>query len=362
MNRTRLLLAAALMPLGTLQAGQLITEKLDVFGPAAFFGDVNIGWDAEGIPQDLALHYSMATNGNPVVDDSGNGKTGTVSGASWTSAGITNGAYCFDGVDDYISAGNVFDLSSSMTAMTVCAWVRFDGPDIDWPYIISKQDSTTPYHGWLLCLHGNQSPFVQVRHSTVVEVTGSSAMTAGEWHLMCATFEMLSTATVVRLYWDGIIEGVAVGPVGQATNSASMTIGARNAGASSHLDGCVDEVRIYERVLSSDDIAVLYTMGLYAGQVGRLNVNDLIVDNQLIQSGTGTNILMGPTGVGVTNPVGQLHVGGSVNVDGNIRLNNNWLSGDGDNEGVSVAPDGSVTIPKLTPQGDLTMGSFTNHP
>lgn len=364
MKRTRLICGFVMSTLGvilTASGGQLVTDELDVFGTASFYGDVNIGWESS--ESGLVLYYDFDTNGISVQDMSGNNNTGTVSGATWSTNGISGGCFYFDG-SDYISAGNILNLAGLRSNLTVCAWVKLPAADTSWPYIVSKQNVESPYQGWLLAVHSDQSPFIQARpdNSSISEWTGTSAISNGVWHFLCATYEIRANYSKVTMFWDGVRDGsdTETGSYTTFSNTAAFTIGARDAGASSHFTGYIDEVRVYDRILKDTEIGTLYAS--HIGIEGSLNVKDLVVDNKLVQTGTGTNILMGPTGIGVTNPVGQLQVGGMLNVDGNIRLNDNWLSGDGDNEGVAVAADGTVTILKLTPQGDIEMGSFTNQP
>jgi uncharacterized protein (TIGR02145 family) len=57
-------------------------------------------------------------SGNLVGDMSGHGKTGTISGASWT-AGKRGHALSFDGTNDYVDAGNV-----NSSVKTVSFWIK----------------------------------------------------------------------------------------------------------------------------------------------------------------------------------------------------------------------------------------------
>ena len=63
-------------------------------------------------------------NGNS-IDESGNGNDGTVNGATLTidRFGNANGAYSFDGVNDYIEVINSVSLNPD-TQITMSAWVN----------------------------------------------------------------------------------------------------------------------------------------------------------------------------------------------------------------------------------------------
>lgn len=73
---------------------------------------------------------------------------------------------------------------------------------------------------------------------------------------------------------------------------------------------------------------------------------------------SGTNVLKyhnGTTWQTVGTGTGNFQADGSVSMTGNLRLNNNWLSGDGGNEGVFVDPAGNVGIGTTTASRPLTV-------
>jgi len=71
----------------------------------------------------LVAYYPFNGNAN---DESGNGKDGTVEGASLTSDknGIANSAYRFDGIDDRITAPTIFEVDQDPLSLSV--WLFFD--------------------------------------------------------------------------------------------------------------------------------------------------------------------------------------------------------------------------------------------
>ena len=69
-----------------------------------------------------AYSFDTAT-GTSLTDNSGGGNTGSISGATWTSAGKSGGALAFDGVNDMVTVADQASLDLS-TGMTLEAWIR----------------------------------------------------------------------------------------------------------------------------------------------------------------------------------------------------------------------------------------------
>ncbi len=70
---------------------------------------------------------ALGENDAHVFDASINQNNGTVYGANFNSSGKYNGAFDFDGVDDYINAGN--DSSLNITEnITISVWINSDSP------------------------------------------------------------------------------------------------------------------------------------------------------------------------------------------------------------------------------------------
>jgi hypothetical protein len=94
---------------------------------------------AAASPAGLVAAYSFdAGSGTTVADVSGTGNTGTISGATWTTAGRYGGALSFDGVNDMVSVAGSPSLQLT-TAMTVEAWVRPTGLGPDWRTAVVKE-------------------------------------------------------------------------------------------------------------------------------------------------------------------------------------------------------------------------------
>jgi len=78
----------------------------------------------------------------------------------------------------------------------------------------------------------------------------------GTWHHVAATRNNTSGATAV--YVDGILRGTGTGSTGSRTFPSSLRIGSLQTG-NNFLNGTLDDVRLYDRILSAGEIAGLVT-------------------------------------------------------------------------------------------------------
>ena len=76
-------------------------------------------------------------SGTTVADASGTGNTGTISGATRSTAGRYGGALSFDGVNDMVTVADANSLDLT-TGMTLEAWVR-PATGGDWRTVILKE-------------------------------------------------------------------------------------------------------------------------------------------------------------------------------------------------------------------------------
>src|SRR5690348_8701878 len=86
----------------------------------------------------LVAAYSFDQSGSTVADFSGNGNTGTVSNATWTSAGKYGGAFSFNGTSSMITVPDSPSLDLT-TGMTLEAWVKPTVSDSSWRCILMKE-------------------------------------------------------------------------------------------------------------------------------------------------------------------------------------------------------------------------------
>ncbi|MDD5031576.1 MAG: polysaccharide deacetylase family protein [Patescibacteria group bacterium] len=197
----------------------------------------------------LKVYLPMAGNANDV---SGNGNNGTVSGATLTTDkdGNADSAYYFDGVDDSINIGTGMFGITDADGFTISAWINPE--DVSGiRNIISRGQYMYPLAFQIKngILRGG------IRTNNTSYLYSNRALTANNWHFVTFTYKNGER----KIYIDGILEKSDV-PAGAILNSTTYpTIIGRTQNASDYFKGKIDELRIYNRVLSEAEMQGLYT-------------------------------------------------------------------------------------------------------
>lgn len=200
----------------------------------------------------LVAYYPFNGNAN---DESGNNNNGTVSGATLTSdrKGNANKAYLFDGTNDYIEINHSASLNFNQQ-ITISFWAKLE---TDAPYYY-------PYHMiekhncWGMGQRENEMG------STIFTSTNQFHIWSKEEYGVSFQFNrfyhfvMTYDGTKLNFYADGVLKATtpANGLIAQNTNK--VFIGRYNFSGDYFFDGILDDIRIYNRALTQQEITALY--------------------------------------------------------------------------------------------------------
>ena len=163
-------------------------------------------------------------------------------------AGTVGTALAFDGVDDTV----LVPASASLDApalLTLSAWIE-QAPIGQYRAILDKRDGAGT-DGYDLYVTAEHRLFLRVNDSTL---QSTKVVADGAWHHVVGIYD----GTRLLLYVDGFLDSsLEVGP------KTIDTVGDLHLGRHFLLPdfpfpGKLDEVRVYERALSSLDVAILY--------------------------------------------------------------------------------------------------------
>lgn len=187
-------------------------------------------FDFQGDTQDLSVNKNNGT---------------VVGGASLTidRFGQPNSAYAFNGSTQYINIGTIVGLPTGSSARTICAWFKSTTAN---PENIVSFGTMTTSNGNGIAKGGAAVLFYGFADDTV----GNHNNLTNVWTHSCGTYN----GTTTILY----INGAQVGSLGKSWNTIAggFNIGRRLDNVE-FFTGSIDDVRIYNRVLSLNEIRIL---------------------------------------------------------------------------------------------------------
>ena len=184
-------------------------------------------------------------------DTSGKGSHASVVGAMLTEDkfGNTRSAYLFDGKKDYMTAP-VCISSSVMPQVTMVAWAKTE-QDTHNATIFSN--ASDPLNGRSLLMRPSPSKGTSWASST--NASGWwvwHKVEVGKWTFLAISYDQSAKKLYVHVN-DRKYEADCIRPDG----NIDLAIG-KNPHTGDYFQGCIDEVRVYNRILSEDEIAALY--------------------------------------------------------------------------------------------------------
>lgn len=239
---------------GVIDDVRIYNRALTAADIAAAIGESEESAPSSQGPAPLA-HWSLDEGVGTTATDIVGGLPATLAGAASWASGRVGHAVQLDGTSGYL-AGPSLDIPAS--GLTLAAWVHPFATG-EYQRIISKATGTAEdAHYWML----SETPVSGARRlrfrlktgtTTTTLIAASGDLPVNAWYHAAATYD----GATMRLYLDGVEVGHASKTGSIATNgTVPMDIG-RNPDGSFHLNGLVDEVRIYDRALTPADIAAI---------------------------------------------------------------------------------------------------------
>ncbi|GKY89317.1 hypothetical protein STA1M1_31860 [Sinisalibacter aestuarii] len=209
----------------------------------------------ESVPYGLVGYWRLdETSGTTAFDSSGNGNDGTVTDTDFslsTAEGVIGNSFTSFDVNDRATVSDSSVLNPS-SEITVSAWVR---STVDYRQrLVEKWNGSNDYQLWIEASSNGST-------AAVFEVGTSSGSTwafgttpvgnENEWFLLTGTYD----GTNVNIYVNGVLENSTpqTGTLNDGSND--LIIGNGSGGA---FNGNIDDVRIYNRALTPDEVWQLY--------------------------------------------------------------------------------------------------------
>lgn len=174
---------------------------------------------------------------------------------SWTSSGKVGGAYTFDG-GDYFSVADDDNSLDVTTDFTITFWMNANDLITLNPNIISRNGGGG-YEPWRVEFTNAPNVRLIIANTTTNRdflLNYAHGLNTGSWHHVALTFD----DGTAELFINGSSVATDTSAITAVRVSGSpLYVGARTT-SSNFFNGSIDEVLIFNRVLSEDQIAQLY--------------------------------------------------------------------------------------------------------
>lgn len=188
-------------------------------------------------------------SGTIANDASGNGNNGTITGATWTDGKIAKGL-SFDGVGDQVVIPNI----SVTNQISVSVWMKMGTSTPSVRHVVSR------HPGWFISSNiGSSTIRFAIDTGSEESATFDTWENIGtsEWHHYVGVY---NGSTIVT-YFDGTLKNT-VAKTGNISLAGNSRIGTYwNGSDSFRWIGLIDQVYIYNRALTADEVKRLYFLG-----------------------------------------------------------------------------------------------------
>lgn len=215
-----------------------------------------------GLNDGLVSLYHFTGNAN----DSAGSNNGTVTGATLTTDknSVSNQAYDYSGSGQYISYGTT---GVSNSAISISVFFNSDVALTANTGIVGISDGS--YSRGMIYINSSGQPVFWLRHnatSTSTALTSSTALSSSTWYHVVGTWD----GTTMKLYVNSVQKNTTTYSISGTSNSLpTLTTGRLGTFNGWYFNGKIDEVRIYNRALSDQEVLELYY--LYDGDADSYN-------------------------------------------------------------------------------------------
>lgn len=189
------------------------------------------------------------------TDSSVNGLHGTEVSSPTYSAGKFGDAISLNGTSQYVTVPDNGFLEGLNGIITVLGWIKItDFASEGLQYLASKRGGGGS-SGWSIGVSSTDLYLSLALTNLTIPIT----ITNGAWTHIGFTYENANANA--KVYKDGIqiLDMYALG-TNPLVNTSNMFIGRKNDAVEGYVKGSIDELSIWQRILTADEIATLYIL------------------------------------------------------------------------------------------------------
>ena len=229
-------------------------------------------------PSDIIGWWPGDGNANDIVC----GNDGALENGATFADGKVGQAFSFDGVDDYVDIGDISTVEG-VQKITWSMWIDPDKPLVSYPVsgkpVIGKYDSYTfPYPGGFVIGHSDNKIVFFISDTSdnrLIAETSNPVIEVNKWQYITAVFDGSQPNVIdkIKIYHNGVnqpltfINTYGFSVIPETTKSLQLGRTRDSVGEEFFFGGCIDEVAVYKRVLSAEEIEAFYYNNL--GNTGK---------------------------------------------------------------------------------------------
>ncbi len=246
-----------------------VSKQFDADSPSDFFVYVPAHTQmaaVSGTGSGLLAYYTFDEGSGTTAGDSSGSNTGTIApGATWSGGKVGSGALNFDGSNGKVTIAHNAALDN-LGPLSISAWIN--------PRSMGERDE-----GMILGKYGNGGEFrlefkfaggsnalMFARNydgtpNILRQITANNAITMNTWQHVAVTWDGSGSSANIKIYVNGVETGYQSPLNGGGTmisdTDSDFTIGNQSTLIRA-FDGSIDDVRLYNRVLSPQEISDIY--------------------------------------------------------------------------------------------------------
>jgi len=210
---------------------------------------------AQNLNSGLIGYYPLDGN---AVEANDNGIDGTLMNGVVPAEdrnGNSNGALYFDGLSSYVTFGDVYDMNLDDRSYSI--WVKIDRQLSTGQAILAKYIGFQPYRYSLLTVEGLVYNYVGWNGSSAKSVLTSSTLNTDGWYLLTTTIDRDGDLISYVNGQEAARMSIAAYSSENFESTYHFALGHNH--GDQYLQGSLDDLRIYNRVLTAEEVELLYT-------------------------------------------------------------------------------------------------------
>jgi uncharacterized delta-60 repeat protein len=218
---------------------------------------------ADWMNDGLLAHYPLDGD---ATDASGNGNDGTTDGVLLTQNrfGQSEKAYDFDGVDDSIDVGSALG-NFGTSPFTVSAWIKTNTDSVADVILAKGTYGSGTSQSYFRVYEDPADPADQRRiqlnlydGTNTQSIFSSSIIDSERWYHVVGQRDDVG----MKIYIDGQLDNANNTAPINPDSSEPLKLGVADSWYNMRMDGVIDDVRIYDRALTANEVESLYALNM----------------------------------------------------------------------------------------------------